>query len=188
MTSRLAAIATGLAMAVTVFSPASVSANTSSRASVRAEVLAPRTVVTPLAMQFFCAKHRDECTSSRRGEVTMSGQLLDVLKHVNLQVNRAIRPQRDTADVWELNPRAGDCEDYVLSKRSALVRSGVAPGALRIAYTHTRWGEAHAVLLVRTSEGDYVLDNLTNTVKTLRSSGYAIRSMSSANPLRWISG
>ena len=44
------------------------------------------------------------------------------------------------------------------------------------------------MLVVKTSEGDYVLDNLTNTVKTLRASGYNIRSMSSPNPTRWTAG
>jgi len=111
-----------------------------------------------------------------------------VIKQVNIHVNRSIRPERDTIDTWELNPLSGDCEDYVLTKRSVLVRQGVPAGALRIAYTHTRRGEPHAVLVVYTSEGDFVLDNLTNSVKSLRSSGYKIRSMSSSNPGEWVAG
>jgi len=188
MTTKFAAFVTGLAMAVTLFTPGSATANTNARASVRTEMQAPRTVVTPLAMQYFCAKHRSECASSRRTQVTMSAELLTSLKQVTVQVNRAIRPKRDAADSWDLNPSSGDCEDYVLSKRSALIRSGVTPGALRIAYTHTGWGEPHAVLVVKTSEGDLVLDNLNNAVKSLRSTGYSIRSMSGANPLRWTAG
>jgi len=188
MNTKFAAIVTGLAMAVTLFAPASATANTNARTSVRTEVQTPRTVLTPLAMQYFCAKHRNECASSSRTQVTMSADLLTSLKQVTIQVNRAIRPKRDKADTWDLNPRAGDCEDYVLSKRSALIRNGVAPGALRIAYTHTGWGEPHAVLVVKTNEGDLVLDNLNNAVKSLRSTGYSIRSMSGPNPLRWVAG
>jgi predicted transglutaminase-like cysteine proteinase len=141
--------------------------------------------ITPLSMQYFCKQHRSECRASGTAQVTLTPNLLAVLKQVNHQVNRSIRPERDTTDVWELNPRSGDCEDYVLSKRSALVRMGVPAGSLRIAYTHTRRGAPHAILVVRTNEGDLVLDNLSNSVKTLRASGYNIRSMSTANPNRW---
>lgn len=144
--------------------------------------------ITPLSMQFFCAKNKTECETRGNSEVTMSPSLMLVLKQVNESVNRAIRPERDTADVWEVNPTSGDCEDYVLSKRSALIRLGVSGGALRIAYTHTRNGEPHAVLVVRTDDGDYVLDNLNNSIKTLPASGYNIRSMSSPNPTKWTAG
>jgi len=144
--------------------------------------------VTPLSMQYFCARHKAECAGGGRGEVTMTPNLMAVLGQVNGHVNRAITPRRDSSDVWSLNPSSGDCEDYVLSKRSALIRKGLPAGALRIAYTHTRLGEPHAVLVVRTSQGDFVLDNLSGTVKTLRASGYKVRSMSSSDPQRWTAG
>lgn len=144
--------------------------------------------ITPLSMQFFCAKNRSECRGGGSAQVTMTPNLMAVLKQVNIHVNRSIRPKADTADIWNLNPEEGDCEDYVLSKRSLLIRNGVSAGSLRIAYTHTRRGEPHAVLVVRTSQGDYVLDNLNNSVKTLRASGYNIRSMSNATPTSWSAG
>lgn len=141
--------------------------------------------IVPLSMRYFCAQNKSQCAASKVGSVTMSPDLMSLLKQVNGHVNRNIRPQADTADVWELNPASGDCEDYVLSKRSALISRGVAGGALRIAYTHTRSGQPHAVLVVRTSDGDFVLDNLTNSIKSLRASGYTIRSMSSNDPTKW---
>lgn len=144
--------------------------------------------ITPLSLQFFCAKNRSECRGGGSAQVTMTPNLMAVLKQVNVHVNRSIRPKVDTADLWNLNPTEGDCEDYVLTKRSMLIRNGVSAGSLRIAYTHTRRGEPHAVLVVKTSQGDYVLDNLSNTVKTLRASGYNIRSMSNANPTSWSAG
>ena len=144
--------------------------------------------ITPLAMQYFCAQNKNECAPDSRSQVTMTPNFMALLEQVNVRVNRSIRPRADTVDVWELNPASGDCEDYVLSKRSALIRQGVSAGALRVAYTHTRSGEPHAVLVVRTGSGDYVLDNLNNTVKTLQASGYTIRSMSSPNPRRWVAG
>tara|TARA_R110000868_G_scaffold4752_1_gene29395 strand:- start:967 stop:1533 length:567 start_codon:yes stop_codon:yes gene_type:complete len=188
MNTKFAAVVTGLTLAATLFSVGNAAAFASSRSVVSSELITRTAAVTPLAMQFFCAKNKSECASSGRSQVTMSPNLMAVLKTINIHVNRSIRPKRDTADVWELNPAAGDCEDYVLSKRSALISKGVSSGALRIAYTHTRRGEPHAVLVVKTSQGDYVLDNLSNTVKSLRASGYKIRSMSSSNPNRWIAG
>lgn len=188
MNTKFAAVMTGLTMAVSMFSTGGAAAHTGLARIATPDLAAQVADITPLSMQYFCAKHRNECAGGGSSQVTMTPNLMAALKQVNSHVNRSIRPARDTADVWELNPTSGDCEDYVLSKRSALIRQGVSAGALRIAYTHTRSGAPHAVLIVRTSEGDYVLDNLNNTVKTLRASGYNIRSMSSPNPTRWVAG
>jgi predicted transglutaminase-like cysteine proteinase len=188
MNTKFAAVMTGLTMTVTLFSAGGAAAYTDPGKIVTFDLVTRSAAITPLSMQFFCARNRSECAGGGSSQVTMTPNLMAVLKQINSHVNRAIRPERDTADVWELNPTSGDCEDYVLSKRSALIHQGVSSGALRIAYTHTRRGEPHAVLVVKTSEGDYVLDNLTNSIKTLRASGYNIRSMSSPNPTRWTAG
>lgn len=188
MNTKFAAVMAGVTMAVSLFSTGGAAAYSNYGKVVTFDLVTQTAGITPLSMQFFCAQHRSECAGGGRGQVTMSPNLMAVLKQINSHVNRSIRPERDTADVWELNPTSGDCEDYVLSKRSALIRQGVSAGALRIAYTHTRRGEPHAVLVVRTSQGDYVLDNLSNSVKTLQASGYNIRSMSSPNPTRWTAG
>lgn len=188
MNTKFAAVMTGVTMAVALFSTGGVAAYSNPGKIVTFDLVNQTAAITPLSMQFFCAKNRSECAGGGSGQVTMSPNLMAVLKQINSHVNRSIRPERDVADTWELNPTSGDCEDYVLSKRSALIRQGVSAGALRIAYTHTRRGEPHAVLVVKTSQGDYVLDNLTSSIKTLRASGYNIRSMSSPNPTRWTAG
>jgi predicted transglutaminase-like cysteine proteinase len=188
MNTKFAAVIAGLAMTVSMVSTGGAAASTGPANVSTFGLVMQTAAITPLSMQYFCAQNKSECAGGGRGQVTMSPNLMAVLKQINSHVNRTIRPERDTADVWELNPTSGDCEDYVLSKRSALIRQGVSAGALRIAYTHTRRGEPHAVLVVRTSEGDYVLDNLNNSVKTLRASGYNIRSMSSPNPTNWTAG
>lgn len=188
MNTKFAAVMTGLTMAVSMLSTGGAAAYSNYGKVATFDLVARSAAITPLSMQFFCVKNRSECAGGGRGEVTMSPNLMAVLKAINLRVNRAIAPEADTADIWELNPASGDCEDYVLSKRSALVRQGVSAGALRIATTRTPRGEPHAVLVVRTNEGDFVLDNLNNSVKTLRASGYNIRSMSSPNPYKWTAG
>jgi len=188
MNIKFAAAIAGLTMAASLLSAGGAAAYANPAKVATFDLVTQTAAITPLSMQFFCAKHRSECAGGGSGQVTMSTNLMAVLKQINIRVNRSIRPVADKSDSWDLNPASGDCEDYVLSKRSALIRQGVSAGALRIAYTHTRRGEPHAVLVVRTSEGDFVLDNLTNSVKTLRASGYNIRSMSSPNPTRWVAG
>jgi predicted transglutaminase-like cysteine proteinase len=184
MNTKFASMLAGLVLAASV----TFTGGAAAYAKPAFELVTQTAAITPLSMQFFCAQNKSQCTGGGAAQVTMTNGLMAVLKQVNVQVNRTITPERDTADIWELNPTSGDCEDYVLSKRAALIRKGVSAGALRIAYTHTRRGEPHAVLVVRTSQGDYVLDNLNNSVKTLRSSGYTIRSMSGSNANTWTAG
>lgn len=91
------------------------------------------------------------------------------LRSINRDVNRAIRRGSDdrihgVADYWNApqgRDARGDCEDYVLAKRRALIVQGFAAETLSIAIVTTSWGESHAVLLVATDEGEMVLDNLT---------------------------
>lgn len=104
--------------------------------------------------------------------ISMSAQDWKTVRNINRDVNRQIRSGSDTRvygrdDYWAVPNGAnarGDCEDYVLAKRQALVRAGYPTGALSIAVVETRWGEVHAVLLVATDEGDFVLDNLTGRI------------------------
>jgi predicted transglutaminase-like cysteine proteinase len=60
----------------------------------------------------------------------------------------------------------------VLEKVRALVEAGLPRAALNIALVTTRWGESHAVLLVATSEGEYVLDNLSPWIVGWREAPY----------------
>jgi predicted transglutaminase-like cysteine proteinase len=93
-----------------------------------------------------------------------------LINRVNARINRAITSRADLqtygrADVWTTPLKSGvgfgDCEDYVLEKRRALIGAGLPASALSIAVVATRRGESHAVLLVDTQHGEYVLDNLT---------------------------
>ena len=188
MNNKLLSVLSGAVLALTLASTGAASAyaphtGISARAEMQTAALAP------FAMQVFCAKSPRQCAvAGTASQVTATNDLLAVLSQVNRRVNAAISPRNDRADSWSANSSAGDCEDYVLTKRAQLIRKGVAAGSLRIATTTTPWGEGHAVLVVKTSQGDYVLDNLSNQVKTLRASGYRILSMSSSDPTRWVAG
>jgi predicted transglutaminase-like cysteine proteinase len=95
-----------------------------------------------------------------------------LLNRVNRMVNRRIRQASDQsvfgqADYWQApvgDGAYGDCEDYVLAKRQALIEAGVPEAALSIAIVETRWGESHAVLLVTGETGEVVLDSLSSWI------------------------
>ena len=69
--------------------------------------------------------------------------------------------QRENGRRFDRDGRRLDCVGYVRAKREALTLAGLPAGALSPAVVKTRGGVIHAVLLVRTTEGDYVLDNLS---------------------------
>ena len=62
-------------------------------------------------------------------------------------------------DFWEIANGRGDCEDYALAKRKKFLDMGYSPSELRLATCITETGVGHAVLIVTTEKGEYVLDN-----------------------------
>ena len=72
-----------------------------------------------------------------------------------------------------------------MNKRAALVAKGVPAGALRLAVGVTASGQGHAVLIVRTNHGDFVLDNLTSEIKPFDRTGHRLISISSPDLRRW---
>jgi predicted transglutaminase-like cysteine proteinase len=82
----------------------------------------------------------------------------------------------------------GDCKDYVLEKRRALVADGVPAADLSIAIVMTPWGETHAVLLVRTDRGELVLDSLSQWIQPWRKVHYKwIKRQAPGQQLTWVS-
>jgi predicted transglutaminase-like cysteine proteinase len=95
----------------------------------------------------------------------------NTLQEVNELVNRKVVSRSDrqifgVADYWALpferkGSPLGDCEDFVLQKRQILLSRGLPPSALSIAIVKVSDGTTHAVLLVETNSGVYVLDSLS---------------------------
>jgi len=115
----------------------------------------------------YCVRHIRDC-GVRMKHTALPPARLAVLEQINRAVNLAITPVTDEEqygryEVWKLNAKAGDCEDYALEKRAQLMRKGFHPENLLLAMTHTGT-EFHTVLVVRTRVGDFVLDNLTEEV------------------------
>jgi predicted transglutaminase-like cysteine proteinase len=129
----------------------------------------------------FCARQPAECADPADAPdiVPFSAGMWATLQEINTAYNAAIRPEEDSihygrVDYWTIPTDGyGDCEDYALAKRKALIAAHLSPRALRIAVARSRQGEPHAVLTVATDRGDYVLDNLTDAILPWRDTNLA---------------
>jgi predicted transglutaminase-like cysteine proteinase len=115
------------------------------------------------------------------------------LNKVNTQANAEIEPATDleaygVPEYWALPITRGDCEDYALLKRHRLIKAGWPASALLMTVVLDEANEGHAVLTVRTSDGDYVLDNKTNDIKLWNKTPYRfLMRQSYLNPQVWMS-
>ncbi|MDX2203842.1 MAG: transglutaminase-like cysteine peptidase [Hyphomicrobiaceae bacterium] len=142
----------------------------------------------------FCERAPIEC---RTGAVedqrfNASAERLNELDRVNRQVNREIAPATDLeiygqTEYWTIPTTRGDCEDYALLKRKRLIARGWPASALLMTVVRDEKGEGHAVLTVRTQQGDFVLDNKVNEVKVWFKTGYHyVMRQSYLNPRIWM--
>ncbi len=142
-----------------------------------------------------CARMPEECAvdTSQPAVIPLNTALWRTLTSVNRRVNARIKPITDQAhwgvvDRWDYpDDGFGDCEDYQLLKRRMLVERGLPKRALRMTVVIDEIGEGHAVLMVRTDRGDFILDNKTNTVLSWRRTGYAYIKREGQDSERWVS-
>ena len=139
----------------------------------------------PIGFQIFCLQNPNFCRGGGKSEIALTEAALKTLEDVNRTVNRAIRPSSERQDVWALGVARGDCEDYALAKRAQLIDAGFPASALRIAAVNTAAGIGHAVLVLRTSSGDLVLDNLNQTIRRFDQTNYRWIAMTEANGRSW---
>ncbi|WP_425523707.1 transglutaminase-like cysteine peptidase [Rhizobium setariae] len=148
----------------------------------------------PIGHYEFCQTHKSECsvrsTNTVAPRVTEFGW--NVVRQINAQVNQDIMPMTDQQiygrdEVWAYPKEVGDCEDFVLLKRKMLMERGFSAADLLVTVVRKRDGEGHAVLTLRTSDGDYVLDNLEDTVKLWSETPYRyLKRQASFNTGRWV--
>jgi len=128
----------------------------------------------------FCERSPEECAVDRREPETikLTRQIWQMIVAVNAEVNAAIRPVTDeahfgTPDVWGYpTDGQGDCEDYQLLKRKLLADAGLPRRAMRMTVVIDERGDGHAVLMVRTDRGDFILDNKLQHVLPWHQTGY----------------
>jgi predicted transglutaminase-like cysteine proteinase len=150
----------------------------------------------PIGWIGFCRERPSECRST---PVNPRDAVLDTarwneLVQINLSVNSQVTPATDM-EIWGVEERwsypvngRGDCEDYVLLKRRLLMERGWPESALLITVVRDQNGDGHAVLTVRTTEGDFVLDNVRDEVLVWHRTGYRfIKRQSQWAPDIWVS-
>lgn len=125
-----------------------------------------------------CVRFKWAC--SAEGSTTPTPHAtLGLVKKINSNINRKVRQIEDSQqyglrDFWSLpTDRGGDCEDFALLKKATLIKEGVAPGNLLIATVLDRNRKNHAVLILRTTAGDYVLDSATSEIRLWSKTRYS---------------
>jgi len=127
----------------------------------------------PLAYVSFCVRMPDQCAmpADQTAIVHLTPEIRQTLTRVNFLTNQAIIWQSDAEhydrqEYWTISTDGkGDCEDYALAKRKALMEAGLPARALRLAVVRIKDGDLHVVLTVATDHGDYVLDNRNSDIR-----------------------
>jgi predicted transglutaminase-like cysteine proteinase len=153
-----------------------------------------RPELAPMAHTLFCLTYPDDCHARRvwfrRPNIEMTEERWHDLVSVNAEINAAIKPMRHSDGVlgleWKLHPARGDCKEYAATKRHDLIERGWSSRSLLLAEVVTTWGEHHLVLVVRSLEGDFVLDNLNREIRPWRDVPYHwVRIQSPSDPKFW---
>lgn len=147
----------------------------------------------PVGYVQFCATYPADCRTSKdiNQVVTLTQAVWNQLNQVNTGVNTAVLPATDmeiygVLEHWDYPKLAGDCEDYVLEKRKDLIQSGWPQSALLITVVRDETGSGHAVLTVRTNQGDVILDNKTDKILVWADTPYTyLKRQSTRDPNVW---
>lgn len=148
----------------------------------------------PIGFLDFCRRSPSECRTvgGGRSRLRLSEERWRLINEVNGFVNRKIMPASDlelhgVEEHWTVPAEAGDCEDYVLLKKRYLEGLGFPAETLLITVVLDEQGNGHAVLLIRTDSGDFVLDNRRDEVKRWADTSYHfLKRQSQENPMKWI--
>ncbi len=161
--------------------------------SADAILTAGRAGPTPAWIEF-CKKLPRECAhdAAEPAKIALDQGLWQIIADVNERVNGMIIPVTDqdhwgVADRWDYpDDGLGDCEDIQLLKRRLLVEAGLPQRALRMTVVIDELGAGHAVLMVRTDRGDYILDNKRKAVLSWQQTGYRYVKREGSDSAAWV--
>jgi predicted transglutaminase-like cysteine proteinase len=150
-------------------------------------------ILAPFQHVRFCLRYPSDCKSdpSESERIDLNDQTSALLDRVNRDVNAAISPMvkgygSDLNDRWTISPVMGDCNDYAVTKRHELLQNGLPAKALRLSLVKTASGIGHLVLVVVTTKGELVLDNLTGTIRSWQNTDYHwLKIQSAADARLW---
>lgn len=144
----------------------------------------------PRGFMDLCSKIPDECSQKTESNspIEFTNKIWATANDINDSVN-AIEPATDMEmwgkeEVWsypDTNPGGkADTEDYALEKRRRLMAAGFAAGSLLITIARTPSGDGQALLTMRTTKGDFVLDNREPHILLWKDTDYRFLSRQSA--------
>ena len=142
----------------------------------------------------FCNRYSTECDvqSLDAVDIDLTPAALSDIERVNRKINMAVQPVTDmdhwgVVDRWDYpTDGKGDCEDYALLKRKILMHDGYPRQALLVTVVKDHEGEGHAILTIKTNQGEFVLDNLDDRVLPWADTGYRfIKRQSQEDPNVW---
>jgi len=149
----------------------------------------------PVGHYEFCQKLPQECNerTPKQAPSELTRKLWATIVAVNNSVNTRITPRTDMEqwgkeEVWSYPDTGfGDCEDYALEKRRELMNAGMPAGDLLMTVARQPNGDGHAVLTVRTSLGEFILDNLESKVLSWTDTDYTyLKRQSDTNSGVWV--
>jgi predicted transglutaminase-like cysteine proteinase len=142
----------------------------------------------------FCQRQPHECRVdlSQPARISLTPNIWAALTQVNERVNSSILAVADqdhwgVIDRWDYpDDGLGDCEDIQLLKRKLLVQAGLPQRATRMAAVIDDQGQGHAVLMVLTNKGDFILDNKRNAILPWRRTGYTFIKREGTSGKTWV--
>lgn len=148
----------------------------------------------PVGHAEFCQRRPFDCQPMQLVQnVSLTDALWTDLQEVNNHFNTAITAASDrdiygVEEFWTFPSRGyGDCEDFVLAKRAALIERGWPASTLLVSVVMQPNGEGHAVLMVRTDRGDLILDNQQALIKVWTDTPYTfLKRQSQAHAGQWV--
>jgi predicted transglutaminase-like cysteine proteinase len=153
------------------------------------------TTKAPIGWVEFCNHRSWECNVAPTAprDVVLSAKAWKELVRINRHVNTRIRPMTDlehhgVVEKWSYpDDGYGDCEDYVLLKRRMLMEAGWPREALLITVVRDQKGDGHAVLTVKTDQGEFALDNQNDAILLWSETEYRfVKRQSQSNPNAWV--
>ena len=147
----------------------------------------------PIGHYEFCKRYASSCTANAtQAALKLTPQSWKRIVDVNVAVNTNIFPRTDqevfgVPEYWAYPTTQGDCEDFVLLKQYMLEREGIPASALLITVVRQSNGDGHAVLTLRTDQGDFILDNLNNQIVAWQATDYTyLKRQAADNAGRWV--
>lgn len=189
-------IGTALAIAISATAATTAQAQHSGSFPVAsAPIAASGNARAPYAWTDFCKRTPAECrvNTSEPDRIEMTQKLWKAMVAINSKINREIEAITDedhwgVVDRWDLaEDGKGDCEDFALLKRKRLAEAGVPRRAMLMTVVIDEENAGHAVLMIRTDRGDFILDNKRNAILPWSQTGYVYVKRESQYQTGWTS-